>query len=165
MHNLLILDLFDFEYKLNEITNTNADPDGLEIILLALRNSLFIIYKNGKPGMDNSSSKDLLLIFGQILAESDIFRNTKKQQKKKQQEGVIPAPKFICEVNQVKDFQNLNRIIRHQFKQLSCLLKRKESQQNQIDKIVSQMNLNDFTVDQLLSLSDPDQLNEITIIK
>lgn len=83
MHNLLILDLFDFEFKLNEITNTHADPDGLEIILLALRNSPFIIYKNGKPGMDYSSSRDLLLVVGQILAESDIFEKYKKLIEKK----------------------------------------------------------------------------------
>ncbi|CAD8074012.1 unnamed protein product [Paramecium sonneborni] len=175
MHNLLVLDLFDFEYKLNEISNTHADPDGLEIILLALRNSPFIIYKNGKPGMDYSSSRDLLLVVGQILAESDIFEKYKKLiekkvanlkiklvNKPKEQEGEIPALKFVSEGNQIKDFESLNRIIRHQFKQLSCLLKRKEAQQTQIDKLVQQMNLKDFTVDQLLSLSDPDQLNEIT---
>ena len=45
MHNLLILDLFDFEYKLNEIINNHTDPDGLEIILLVLRNSPFIFIK------------------------------------------------------------------------------------------------------------------------
>lgn len=60
----MILDLFDFQYKLSEIEIHNKDSDGLEIILLALRNSPFIVYKNGKPGMDYSSSRDILLIIG-----------------------------------------------------------------------------------------------------
>jgi len=49
---------------LSEIEIHNKDSDGLEIILLALRNSPFIVYKNGKPGMDYSSSRDILLIIG-----------------------------------------------------------------------------------------------------
>lgn len=112
MHSLLILDLFDFEYKLSEITNTHSDPDGLEIILLALRNSPFVIYKNGKPGMDYSSSRDLLLVVGQILAESDIFEKYRKLiekkvanikikmvNKQKEQEFEIPSLKFISDGN------------------------------------------------------------------
>lgn len=51
----------------------HTDPDGLEIVLLSLKNCPFIVYKNGKPGMNYASSRDLLMIVGQILAEADIF--------------------------------------------------------------------------------------------
>lgn len=146
LHNLLLLELYDFEYRLQEISVKNKDEDGLEIILLALRNCPFIVYKNGKPGMDYSSSRDLLLIIGQILAEGDVFEkhrrliekkvasiSVKLQRKQKETTDLeISTLSFKSEGSQITDLENLQRIIKHQFKQLHTLLRRKDHQTAQI---------------------------------
>ncbi|CAD8071284.1 unnamed protein product [Paramecium primaurelia] len=111
---------------------------------------------------DYSSSKNLLLIVGQILAESDNFEKFKKLIEKKvsnikikliyktkEQEGEISALKFISEGNQV-------RVLKIQIEQL-------DSNSNNFHVYQKERKPNKTRYSQLLSLSDPDQLNEITI--
>ncbi|KAM3137663.1 hypothetical protein pb186bvf_010277 [Paramecium bursaria] len=171
LYNILILELYDFEFKLQDIQVQHETPDCLEIILLAIRKSPFIAYKNGKPGMNYSSSRDILLNIGQILAENDIFEKYKNlivkkvsQVKVKVQQNLKPIEveinniKFNSEGNQNQDLEHLTRIIRHQLKQLNLLIKRKEHSQSQIEKIIQQMNLKDMTVETLLSLTNHEEL-------